>query len=178
MSIAVQKMFAQKDNILRGVKKKLKEEGKKGVQKVKQQIPTQTEIQSKIMDKAQGTLQGQCTPATVRKKEKVYKKLKGALNKGKSVVQRSKGALNSLEGKCNKVLSISDKIDRILGILDNIASKLRDVLKVIPIGLSALSGLAANGYAIYKLGKLIDKAKGTIKAIASSIKVFKRAIQP
>ena len=63
-----------------------------------------------------------------------------------------------------------------MNFLDPVINILKKVITVLPKALNVLSGLLANGFAIKKLGDLIDAAKEKIIAINATIKTFKSSV--
>ena len=70
-----------------------------------------------------------------------------------------------------------DKIEKLLDFIEPILNILKTIIKVLPLSLNALSGLLANGFAIKKLGDLIDVAKSKTETILSTITTFRRSIK-
>ena len=166
---AIRNLINQSDKVLFEVKNKLKEEGKKNLLKLQEQLPDKEEITSRIKADT-------CSTETANAVDKNFNNIKDKLNFIKDQLDKGVQKLEALRAKVEKIKGWLLKITGILDFLNPIINILNTVIKVLPISLNVLSGLLANGFAIKKLGDLIDAAKEKIIAINATIKTFKSSV--
>lgn len=166
---AIRNLINQSDKALFDIKNKLKEEKKKALLKVQEQLPTKEEITSQIKSNV-------CSTETSNAIDKNFNNIKNKLNGIKDKLNKGIQKLESLNEKIEKIKEWMRKIEELLGFLKPIVNILKTIIKVIPKALGFLSGLAANGFAIKKLGDLIDKAKSKIEAIIATIGTFEKSV--
>lgn len=167
---AIRNLINQSDKSLFSVKTKLKEETKKNLLKVQGQLPNKDEIISKIKAET-------CSTETANAVDKNFNNIKDKLKFIENQLNKGIQKLESLNEKTEKIKGWIQKIRDLLRFLDPVLNILKKVIKVLPLALNVLSGLLANGFAIKKLGDLIDVAKSKIETISSTINAFRSHVE-
>jgi len=167
---AIRNLINQSDKALFDIKTKLKEEKSKNLLKVQEQLPTREEIVSRVKAET-------CSTETSNLVDKNFNNIKDKLNFIKNKLDKGVQKLESLNSKTLKIQGWIDKIEKLLDFIEPIINILKIVIKVLPLSLNVLSGLFANGFAIKKLGDLIDIAKSKTEIILATITTFRRFIK-
>ena len=167
---AIRNLINQSDKSLFSVKTKLKEETKKNLLKVQGQLPNKDEIISKIKAET-------CSTKTANLVDKNFNNIKDKLKFIEDQLNKGIQKLESLNEKTEKIKGWIQKIRDLLSFLDPVLNILKKIIKVMPIALNALSGLLANGFAIKKLGDLIDVSKSKIETISGTINAFRSHVE-
>jgi hypothetical protein len=166
----IRNLINQSDKTLFDIKTKLKEEKNKNLLKVQEQLPTREEIISRIKAET-------CNTETSNAVDKNYNNIKDKLDFIKNKLNKGIQKLESLNQKTLKIQGWIDKIGKLLDFLNPIINILKIIIKVLPLSLNFLSGLLANGFAIKKLGDLIDIAKSKIEVIIATTTTFRISIK-
>jgi len=167
---AIRNLINQSDKSLFSVKTKLKEETKKNLLKVQEQLPNKDEIISKIKAET-------CSTKTANAVDKNFNNVKDKLKFIENQLNKGIQKLESLNQKTEKIKEWIAKIEGLLDFLLPVIDILKKIIKVLPLALNFLSGLLANGFAIKKLGDLIDVAKSKIETIGGTINAFKSHVR-
>tara|TARA_R110000787_G_scaffold127981_2_gene239686 strand:+ start:41 stop:892 length:852 start_codon:yes stop_codon:yes gene_type:complete len=161
------------DKKLLEIKGEIRTQGESKLNEYKKKLSSPEEIKALLkpyLDDHSGiacSIQGQA------QMEKLYKKLKGALEKVQSITTKTKSKIDNIQSKLDNIKdNVLPSITKILGILASLITAANAIVKALPIAMSFMVGWSANGATIKKLGDLIDKAKGKIGQFKNAIKSF------
>ena len=174
----------RQDDLLVTIEDKIKQQASRQVGKLKSKIPTENEIKKKYsFNKANSNT---CSLEGLRKSEKDYKKLKKRLQAAKKITAGAEKGLKSVEKMCNKVLSLVEKVLGVLTVIGALISILTGAVNGLKIALTVVGAifvppptggtLMGPGTATFIKDKL-DAAKGKIKVIQQSLKVYEPAVK-
>tara|TARA_R110000765_G_scaffold76083_2_gene149048 strand:+ start:216 stop:1118 length:903 start_codon:yes stop_codon:yes gene_type:complete len=167
------KLESKIDKKLLEIKGEIRTQGESKLNEYKKKLSSPEEIKALLkpyLDDHSGiacSIQGQA------QMEKLYKKLKRALEKVQSVTTKTKSKIDNIQSKLDNIKdNVLPSITKILGILASLVTAANAIVKALPIAMSFMVGWSANGATIKKLGDLIDKAKGKIGQFKNAIKAF------
>ena len=161
--------------VMSKAKTKIKEEGKKKIkEKVLEQLPTKEELIDKLISAA-------CSPAAMKKMEKIYNKIHGLIEKLESILLKAKSKVDAIKAKIDKVKDkVLPKIQKIMIILAAIILVLKILVILAPLLLTMCgTGPTTMPPCIDKMCRILMKAAsiigvtgGTVDAVSSAIKKY------
>ncbi len=148
------------------IEEQVQEQAQKQVNELQAQIPTPTEIKEKLTSLL-------CDERAQKKMEKVYNRLHKLLNNILKIFKKVLDFFQKILDKINKIREkVLGKIQEVLDKLAELLGPLAIILRIAPLALNALTGLAANGGLIHTLSTSIRKAKNKSGAYAKMPRSF------
>ena len=155
----MEKLFAKiatkGDGLMFKVKQKVKKEGQKKVQEYQDKLPTEDTIKQKLEFDS-------CDPASKRKKERTYNKIKNFLKKIQKGLTAATLALGGLLALLEGIQVLLKIIDAIITVINVILKVLKIIIKIAKIVMIFLGG-TGTGAIIGKFVELIAKAEAKIE---------------
>ena len=162
------RLLAQNDKLIYAVKKRLRKEAETKVNSLKNKLPSQSQLLNKFNNRY-------CSPTSIKKSEKNYKKYKSLIDKIEKKVQGAEKSIENLKKKLQKVLNNLQKIKSIGEKLKSIIDKLTKVVAAANIIIKGIGFIPSTQYFPNPSGPIV-LAKDLVEKALAKIVLINAAI--